>query len=159
MNSIGLEKTLIDFDTIYQVWSTELWPDRISLIETHSAMTWPFGNPTNAYDMNIFKYKATFFGVYLDGILIGVNSGHKTSNTLYRSRGLWVDPKHRKNGIAQILFEMTETQARKEICDVIWSIPRKTALPAYQRFGFNTVGGFFGTETSDANIYVFKNLL
>ena len=157
MNSIGLEQRLIDFPTIQDVWRTKLWPDRTSPIETHSAMTWPDA-ATEQYDMKIFENTASFFGVFSDGTLVGVNSGHKTSDTHYRSRGLWVDPIFRKQGIAQVLFRMTEQQAVDEGCSFVWSVPRKTALSAYQRFGFNTVGGFFGTETSDANIYVIKNL-
>ena len=39
-------------------------------------------------------------------------------------------------------------------CEMCWSIPRKTALSAYTKFGFNTVGGYIETETADANIYV-----
>jgi GNAT superfamily N-acetyltransferase len=109
--------------------------------------------------MNIFNYPATFFAAYDNERIIGVNSGHKTADKLYRSRGLWVDPNYRKQGVAQLLFESTETQARLEGCDAVWSIPRKTALSAYQRFGFETVGDFFGTETSEANIYVIKILL
>lgn len=157
MNSIGLEQRLIDFPTIQDVWRTKLWPNRTSPIETHSAMTWP-DSATEQYDMKIFENTASFFGVFVDGTLIGVNSGHRTSDTHYRSRGLWVDPSFRKQGIAQVLFQLTEQQAVDEGCSFVWSVPRKTALSAYQRFGFNTVGGFFGTETSDANIYVIKNL-
>jgi GNAT superfamily N-acetyltransferase len=121
-------------------------------------MTWPYGNDSAEYNMCVFEYPATFFAVYDNEKLIGVNSGHKTKDNLYRSRGLWVDPKYRKQGIAQLLFGCTETQARLEGCDAVWSIPRKIALPAYQRFGFETVGDFFGTETSEANIYVIKQL-
>ncbi len=155
MISLGL----IDFETIEPIWREKLWPGRTSAIETHSAMTWPYGNKSAEYDMRVFEYPATFFAIYDDKKLIGVNSGHKTTNKLYRSRGLWVDPDYRKQGIAQLLFGSTETQARLEGCDAVWSIPRKTALPAYQRFGFETVGDFFGTETSEANIYVIKLVL
>lgn len=157
MNSIGLEHQLIDFPTIQDVWRTKLWPDRTSPIETHSAMTWP-GSSAEQYDMKVFDYTASFFGVFSNGTLVGVNSGHKTSDTHYRSRGLWVDPSFRKQGIGQMLFQLTEQQAINEGCKFVWSVPRKTALSAYQYFGFNPVGGFFGTETSDANIYVIKNL-
>jgi GNAT superfamily N-acetyltransferase len=149
---------VIDFKTIESLWREKLWPGRTSTIETHSAMTWPYDDNPLEYDMNIFNYPATFFAVFDGEKIIGVNSGHKTKDTLYRSRGLWVDPEYRKQGIAQLLFGSTETQARLEGCDAVWSIPRKTALSAYERFGFNTVGGFFGTETSEANIYVIKQL-
>lgn len=144
----------LSFEQIISVWQNHLWPDRESPIESHSAMTWPFeGNPEQ-YDMNVFNYPATFWGVYIDNKLVGVNSGHKTTDTQYRSRGIWVDPEYRKQGVAQNLFNMTKHQAVLEKADMIWSLPRKTALPAYERFGFSTVGGFIKTETSDANIYV-----
>ena len=144
----------LNFKTIESIWSTKLWPSRTSAIESHSAMTWPFeGNP-DSIDMDIFNYPATFWGVYLDNKLLGVNSGHKTTDEQYRSRGIWVNPEYRKRGVAQMLFLMTAHQAKIEGCEMLWSIPRKTALPAYTKFGFETVGDYIITETSDANIYV-----
>ncbi len=148
----------ISFDQILPVWQNELWPDRQSAIETHSAMTWPYSWPEKEIDMEIFNYDATFFGVFSKQKLIGVNSGHKSSEVEYRSRGIWVDPAFRKTGVAQLLFDMTADQALNEGCEMIWSIPRKTALKAYTKFGFMTVGDYFNTETSDANIYVLKRL-
>ena len=144
----------LNFEKIKSIWQTKLWPNRTSAIETHSAMTWPFeGNP-DPINMDIFNYPATFWGAYLDNKLVGVNSGHKTTDKQYRSRGVWVDPEYRKRSLAQMLFLMTAHQAKVEGCEMLWSIPRKTALPAYTKFGFETVGDFIVTETSDANIYV-----
>ena len=148
----------ISFEQIVRIWQNELWPDRQSPIETHSAMTWPYSWPEKEIDMEIFNYDATFFGVFSKQKLIGVNSGHKSSEVEYRSRGIWVDPAFRKTGVSQLLFEMTEDQATAEGCEMIWSIPRKTALKAYTKFGFQTVGDYFGTETADANIYVIKRI-
>lgn len=146
----------LTFEQIFDVWNDKLWPDRQSPIETHSAMTWPFeGNP-QPIDMNIFTYTPTFWGMFIDNKLIGVNSGHKTSDTQYRSRGIWVDPEYRGNGLAQYLFTITEHRAILEKCNMIWSIPRKTALSSYTNYGFDTVGDFIKTETSEANIYVKK---
>lgn len=153
-----LKTQRITFETILPVWSSKLWPDRVSAIETHSALTWPFEGDPDSIDMEIFNYPTTFWGVYVDNKLVGVNSGHKTTDRQYRSRGIWVDPEYRKQGISQTLFMMTEHQAKIEKCDMIWSIPRKTALKAYTKFGFSTVGDYFGTETADANIYVVKYL-
>jgi GNAT superfamily N-acetyltransferase len=144
----------LSFDQILDIWQMKLWPNRTSAIETHSAMTWPYEGAPEEYDMNVFKYPATFWGLFIDEKLVGVNSGHKTSDTQYRSRGIWVDPDYRKQGIAQNLFNMTKHQAILEKCEMIWSIPRKTALPAYTKFGFETVGDYIVTETSEANIYV-----
>ena len=146
----------LTFEQIFDVWNDKLWPDRQSPIETHSAMTWPFEGSPQPIDMNIFTYTPTFWGMFIDNKLVGVNSGHKTSDTQYRSRGIWVDPEYRGNGLAQYLFTITEHRAILEKCNMIWSIPRKTALSSYTNYGFDTVGDFIKTETSEANIYVKK---
>jgi GNAT superfamily N-acetyltransferase len=150
--------TKISFDTILHIWQDKLWPNRQSAIEPMSAMTWPFEGAPDPIDMSIFDYKPTFWGVYIDDKLVGVNSGHRTTHTQYRSRGIWVDPDYRGRGIAQRLFTLTEHQALVEGCLLVWSIPRKTALSSYTKFGFETVGGYIETETADANIYVKKFL-
>ena len=148
----------ITFEEILPIWQNELWPDRKSAIETHSAMTWPYDGYPNEIDMNIFNYEPSFWGLHKEGKLIGVNSGHKTSDLHYRSRGIWVHPDYRRQRVAQTLFNLLELQAQSEGCEMIWSIPRKTALSSYTMFGFETVGGYIETETSDSNIYVKKIL-
>ncbi len=148
----------ISFETILPIWQNELWRNRQSAIEPMSAMTWPFEGSPDPIDMSIFDYTPTFWGVYVDDKLVGVNSGHRTANVQYRSRGIWVDPDYRGRGIAQRLFSMTQHQALVEGCLLVWSIPRKTALSSYTKFGFETVGGYIETETADANIYVKKFL-
>jgi len=153
---VELKTQRITFETILPIWSSKLWPDRASAIESHSAMTWPFEGDPEPINMSIFEFEPVFWGVYFKDKLIGVNSGHRTTDRQYRSRGIWVDPEYRKQGVSQSLFIMTEHQAKLEKCDMIWSIPRKTALKAYTKFGFSTVGGYINTETSDANIYVSK---
>ena len=50
--------------------------------------------------------------------------------------------KFRKTGVAQTLFELTESKAREEGCRLIWSIPQKCPF-AYTKFGFETVGDYF----------------
>ena len=76
-----------------------------------------------------------------------------------RARGIWVDPEFRRYGVAQILFDMTEKQAKKENCDAVWSMPRKSALPAYEKFGFVKQGDFFdeGVEFGP-NCWVLKRI-
>lgn len=148
----------IDFGTIEEIWRKDLWPSRTTPIETHSAMTWPFEGYPEEYDMNIFNYTPTYWGSYIDNILVGVNSGHRTSDSHYRSRGLWVHPNYRKLGIAQSLLTMTCYEAIHQGCEIIWTMPRKTALPAYTKNGYITVGDFFSTDTFEANIYAYKRL-
>jgi GNAT superfamily N-acetyltransferase len=146
----------ISFQQILSVWKNHLWPNRHSAIETHSAMTWPFDHNPDPIDISIFQFTATFWGAFHNQVLVGVNSGHLTNPDQYRSRGLWVDPVHRGQGIAKQLLTQTEYQAIHEGARMIWSMPRISALAAYTGVGYVTVGDSFGTETSEANIYAVK---
>jgi GNAT superfamily N-acetyltransferase len=130
----------ITFEQILPIWRDKLWPNRVSAIETHSAMTWPSSHPKQPYDMNVFNYPVYFFGIYDQDKLIAVNSGHLTTDTEFRSRGLWVDPLYRGQKLAQRILTSTINQAVASGADMIWSIPRLTALRAYERVGFKTVG-------------------
>ena len=55
--------------------------------------------------------------------------------------------------------EIKMKQAKKEKCDAVWSMPRKSALPAYEKFGFVKQGDFFdeGVEFGP-NCWVLKRL-
>jgi len=90
INTVTMIYKKISFEEIFPVWTEKLWPDRNSPIETHSVMTWPFEGLVEEYNMDIFNYPVTFIGAFTEDKLIGVNSGHKTSELHYRSRGLWV---------------------------------------------------------------------
>ena len=130
----------ITFEQILPIWENKLWPNRVSKIETHSAMTWPSSHPNQPYDINVFTYPVYFFGSYQSNKLIGVNSGHLTSPTEFRSRGLWVDPEFRGMGLAKQLLEATIQQAIHSNASLIWSLPRVSSLHAYTSAGFTTVG-------------------
>lgn len=126
----------ITFEEILSIWQNYLWPNRQSTIETHSAMTWPMTNINQPYSMEVFSYPAYFFGAYHDNKLIGVNSGHSTSPTEFRSRGLWVDPNYRKLGIAQRLLKETVNQAKDSGAYMVWSIPKLSIIDTYKKVGF-----------------------
>ena len=119
-------------------------------------MTWPGDYPDQTHDMSIFQYDVTYWGAYHNSDLVGVNSGHRTSPEHYRSRGLWVHPEYRLQGISQLLFSQTLSQALAEGCVMTWSLPRMSALRAYQSAGFESLGTPLKTQTSNANIYVKK---
>ena len=67
-----MDAKTITFEEISNVWHSELWPDRVSPIETHSAMTWPFDSNPIEFDMDIFNYEPTFFGVFNNLSLIHI---------------------------------------------------------------------------------------
>ena len=147
---------IVDFQTILPIWEEELWLGRSSEIKPMSSMTYLGG-----FDMSIYeKYEPTFFAVYnVVNEIVGVNSGHRTSDDLYRSRGIWVDPRYRGNGIAGILFCELFGQAINEQCEAVWSVPRKNALLAYEKVGFKQTSDFFdeGMEFGP-NCYVYAEL-
>ena len=147
---------IVKFEDILPIWQNKLWPNRKSSIKPMSSMMYQGG-----FDMSIYKkYEPTFFVVYnVVGDIIGVNSGHRTSDKLYRSRGIWVDPLYRRKGIAGILFCETFGQAMREKCNGVWSVPRKDALLAYEKVGFKKTSQFFdeGMEFGP-NCYVYSDL-
>jgi len=155
-SKIKYKTSLIEFEDIKDIWTNKLWPNRESEIKSMSSMTYKGG-----YDMEIYKkYLPTFFAVYNNnGKIIGVNSGHRTTDELYRSRGIWVDPAYRNQGVAGILFCETFGQAMKEQCKSVWSVPRKDALSAYKKVGFEQTSDFFneGMEFGP-NCYVHAEL-
>lgn len=140
---------LIDWQDILPIWQKELWPDRKSAIEPVSAMCF-LGN----YDMDNMLTKPAFFGYYRKNKLVGVNSGHSCprSNS-YRSRGLWVHPRYRSQGIGKALLNATVAEGFNLGHDMVWSYPRKTSWNVYQSAGFKLSSDWRKSETSDWNAY------
>lgn len=140
----------IDFETIIPLWK-KLWPDTEH--RQMSSMMYQGG-----FDMEIYKkYKPTFIGHFIGEKLVGVNSGHRTTDLMYRSRGIWIDKSHRGLGISTALFQFTQDVAVQEGCKMLWSIPRKSAYNSYYRFGFRRTSDYFN-EGMDygPNCYVVK---
>lgn len=99
----------------------------------------------DGFDENIItndQIKVTYLGFETDGKIVGVNSGFSPKLWVYRSRGLFVHPNYRKRGISQELLQATENQGKLEGAKMIWSMPRRPALPAYKKFGFKVVSEF-----------------
>lgn len=144
----------ISWEEIKEIWAVHLWPNRISSIDPISYMTFLKG-----VDMSIIQYSPTFWGKYIRGKLVGVNSGHKTNKKMYRSRGLWVDQEYRNKGIGSELLLKTLEQAFTEECESCWSFPRKTSWKVYKTVGFKksskwTMDGEYGP-----NCFCIKNLI
>lgn len=136
----------ISWGEIFDIWHNQLWPNRISPIETHSAMLYLGG-----YDKINFKFHSSFIGYFLDNKLIGVNSGHKCNDGSYRSRGLWVDPEHRGQGIGQMLLK--QIIEFKGNATFVWSYPRQSSWNTYKAVGFQLTSDWQASETSEANAY------
>jgi GNAT superfamily N-acetyltransferase len=140
--------TTITFDEVLPIWNTHLWPDRQSSIDPTSAMCYLGG-----YDLVNTRSNPTFFAYVIDNEVAGVNSGHKTMNDGYRSRGLYVLEKFRGMGIGTQLLKATIEQAKIEHCNMCWSYPRKSSWKSYLNAGFELSSDWEISETSEANAY------
>ena len=138
----------IDFDEICKGWNS-LWPGRNC--PTHSTWHWVMDeciteNHWLSEKMiksshKIKDYPVIYFGVYDGDKLIGVNSGHQTSDETYRSRGLWVDPKYRGRKILTLLLQHTIKAAEGKW---VWSCSQNTSLKAYESVGFEKRSAWIG---------------
>lgn len=95
----------------------------------------------------------TFFAIFINGEIAGVNSGHMCKDLQYRSRGLFVFEKFRGKNLGRDLLLATIDQARKEDATMCWSYPRKSSWKSYLAAGFELASDWEGSETSDANAY------
>ncbi len=139
----------ISFDEIFPIWNNDLWPNRVSKIESHSAMVYL----SDKFSMEQFTLPAWYFGVFNNGELLGVNSGHMCSDGSARSRGLWVSPDRRGHGHGLALLNMTSDRASVAGATAVWSYPRRTSWTTYRAAGFQLMSDWEESETSEANAY------
>lgn len=121
----------IDWEDIKMVWERDLWPGRED-IRPMSSMLWEGG-----YDVSIYeRYQPCYFAYIAEGEIAGVNSGHQTCSESFRSRGLFVYPKYRGQGLAQKLLEAVIEKSIESECRFTWSFPKKTASTVYHNAGY-----------------------
>ena len=132
----------ISFEETSNVWQRELWPGRENI---NKLSTLTIKNNKLEQQTYIKRYESTvvFFGLkYTNHYyeekeeLVGVNSGAQCGLKLYRSRGLWINPKHRGLGAAKDLLNAVIEEGKSRGCNVIWSLPRINSLYAYENIGF-----------------------
>lgn len=150
------------FKEILPLWE-KLWPGRDDIKYMSSMLD------GENWDLDIYyKYEPVFFAAIDDetGKIVGVNSGHPTTDSMYRSRGLYVEPEYRNQGLGKKLLDAAIGYARKRNYDTIWSFPKKDAWSVYKAAGFKIVNDFNkresytidGNMTYDTNAYVEKKL-
>lgn len=123
----------ITFEQILPVWSTDLWPKRVSKIEPVSAI-----DIESNIDIRILNYEPTahFFGAFDGSILAGVISGHLTTENQCRLRGLFVAEAYRGHGLSKMLIETEIEKAKSLGCAQIWALIRTKNLGLFQKFAF-----------------------
>ena len=132
----------ISFEEIYDVWQTELWTNREN-IDKLSTLTIKNNKLEQQTYIKRYESTAVFFGLKYTNYyyeekeeLVGVNSGAQCGLKLYRSRGLWINPKHRGLGAAKDLLDAVIEEGKSRGCNKIWSLPRKNSLYAFENIGF-----------------------
>jgi len=144
---------LIDWDTILPIWRDHLWKGRLTVIKPTNGLKFMGG-----YDNRVEEYSPIFVGAFLGDKLVGVNSGHATSKSEYRSRGIYVFPNYRGRGLSQQLFQGVEDQAKIEKKTILWSMPRASSVRSYEKFGFKIVSDYFDNMEFGPNCYVVKEI-
>ena len=134
----------ISYEQISQAWN-KLWPGR----DAKPTNPWNLTEYDTIQEQGAVLGNPTFFGVYDNDKLIGVNSGYKTSDVNYRSRGLWVDENYRRRRVSMLLLHNTINQARKERATTIWTCPREESVEAYKKCGFEIISDKLGEPLFD----------
>ena len=133
----------ITFKEIKPMWE-RLWPGRDFIrpvVSMTSHSTWDLSIYEKAQDGEGL-YAGKFFGVYNDrGELVAVNSGHQTSDTHFRSRGLFVAPGYGGRGLGQLLLQTVINLAEENDFEMIWSFPKVNAFKTYRAVGFKCYKG------------------
>lgn len=132
----------VGFEAIYPLWRNHLWPNRTSPIESHSAMLL-----YNTFDLKNFTYDADYFLYKVNGKTAGCNSGHMCCDGTYRSRGLFVFPEYRKQGIGTLLLLHTIDKAKTKQASIVWSYPKFESWSTYKSAGFKLVSDWTLGET------------
>lgn len=105
-------------------------------------------------DQKEILMKPTYIGYFIEGNIVGVESGYKTNIDYHRVRGLWVDEHHRYSGIATKLINWFETRCQQKY---LWTLPRHSALEFYLKYGFK-VTGLFEKTVYGQNYFVVKEM-
>ena len=165
----------ISWEEIKSIWEEHLWPDKRGGITPIQNWYWREGRNKVWMDKTISqKHKngeliPIFFGAIYSGPtitldfekIVGVNSGFMSGTSdqiYYRSRGLWVNPKHRKQGVASMLLNATIEDAKKKECNWIWTCPREGAMSVYRNAGFSKVSEWFTNSQYGPNCIAAKYL-
>jgi GNAT superfamily N-acetyltransferase len=148
-----------------------LWPEKKGGVK-----------PTNNWKLTLTPYSFTtiikegenpiktnpyFFGIRVGGELVCVNSCFMTSSShpfsykedsYWRSRGLWTSPNHRRKGLSFKILTHTVEFVSKHDATWLWTVPRESALPAYEKVGFVKKSDWFDDGQYGPNCIASKYL-
>lgn len=116
------EPQVINFATAKGLMSTIEWPSSQTPLKHMSPMM-----DEDTLDITIYsRYTPKFWGIYVNGELIGVSSGHKTEDDVYRVRGIVVKAEYQGLGYGAKLLQAAIDEATGLACRMIWGLPKNT---------------------------------
>lgn len=145
---------IIDFETIQTIWYEEDMWGQLAYAPPVNEYLYLNGKNKKIKDLNYSK--PVFYGYLENNKILGVNSYFHVNEDQCRSRGLYVYPKYRKNGIAIELLKYAIDQNKNKGYKFIWSKPRDTAIKSYQAAGYKITSDAFNI-TPDGEKMLFKN--
>lgn len=104
------------------------------------------------------------FGIFVDAHLAGVTSLFDCSNPLFNARqqnqlrGMAILPDFQKKGLGEDLLKHVEDFAAKKNAALIWFNARITAVPFYEKWGYQVSGEAFTIGDIGAHFVMFKTL-
>ena len=132
------------FSEVVVYWCRYLWPNRDSEIEDVSYI-----NSSGNIDLSMQpKDKIYLIAKKNDASkeVIGVISGHSSSQNEYRVRGVWVSEDWRKQGIGSDLLKQLILRIPKKKYSHIWVMPRQRVMPFYADNNFSVEKEIFHYE-------------
>lgn len=139
----------ITFEQINDIWlEKDMWGD--ALLERNRLVSNPVqisifwdgaehigGTNEQINDLNYSN--PVYYAYFKDSKIVGVNSYFKVNDKQCRSRGLYVYPEYRSEGIGKKLLKYAIEENRNKGYDFIWSIPRVSAKETYQNVGYEII--------------------
>lgn len=141
----------ITFEQINDIWlEKDMWGD--PLLERNKIVSNPVQmslywdgvehlGGINEQIQDLSYSNPTYYGYFKDNYIVGVNSFFRSNDKQCRSRGLYVYPEFRNEGIGKKLLRYAIEQNRNKDYDFIWSIPRTSGVDTYQKVGFEITTG------------------
>lgn len=142
----------LTYHEVEELWLREdMWGSKLYAGHTSENLYFDgikyFGG-TDKRQKNVDWSHPAYYGVKVNGKLVGVNSYYKSSEICARSRGLYVLPDYRSVGMATYLLEHAIEANRDKDYQYMWSMPRAGSTEAYQRAGFKIIQEEDGELTS-----------
>jgi len=140
-----MEIKIIHYNVIHPYWKL-LWP--------HMKVTAPISviDYLGIINHSLLRYSPTYIAAYKDNKIVGVNSYIRTSDDMHRTRGIWVSPDERKNGVGSLLLNYVS-----EVVDTkIWSMPRQSAFKLYINNGYKQTSQFFEKHEFGPHCFMLK---